>query len=230
MAYADHVTPREAVRAALKDRFRDLVNGAVQRVDVTQMTTDELGPDEQALPLWDKVPVITLKDFEAAFWVTFDEPLPAPSAKTAEVATPATVFVAAECPRCHISQRMPLAVTVELHQDSDGETLHLKAKSKETVHTCGQLPLPEREEEAAGQEELPFEEGEEEPAEEEAEEAEAPGLRLLGAGEVVEAEFTEASALCANAACVLEADHAGACRSEAETAVADEPESDLLPA
>ena len=29
MAIADHISPREAVRFALKDRFRDLIEGAV---------------------------------------------------------------------------------------------------------------------------------------------------------------------------------------------------------
>jgi hypothetical protein len=154
MAIADHISPREAVRFALKDRFRDLIEGAVQRIDVDAPlfpeAPGELGPDGEPAKLWQNVPVITVADFEAAFATTFGERLPAPSERTAEAATPALVIISAVCPRCQMPARIPLAVDVELHQDRDGETLHLKAKSKEAIHVCGQMPLPEGEEPAQG--------------------------------------------------------------------------------
>src|SRR5450830_1576444 len=137
MAIADHVSPREAVRAALRERFSDLINGATQRVDVdAPLDPDapgELGADGEPAKLWSGVPVITLKDFEAAFETTFGEKLPPPSEHTAEAATPALVIISAVCPRCQMPARIPLSVDVELHQDRDGETLHLKAKSKEDI-------------------------------------------------------------------------------------------------
>ena len=149
MAIADHVSPREAVRADLRERLRELVDASVQRIDVdAPLDPDapgELDATGEPAKLWQNVPVVTVRDLEAAIRTVFDGRLPAPSEKTAEVATPALVFVAAECPRCHIAGRIPLTVSVELHQDSDGETLHLKPKSKEALHTCGQLPLPEGE-------------------------------------------------------------------------------------
>lgn len=155
MSVNDHVSPREALRYDLRERLRDLTNGAIQRVDVTAMVTDEVGPDEQALPLWQNVPVITVKDFLAAFETTFGEKLPPPNERTAEVAVTskaaALVVVSAECPRCHISQRIPMSVDVQMIQDRDGESLKLKPTSKETVHACGQLPLPESDDEDEGQ-------------------------------------------------------------------------------
>lgn len=156
-SYADHVSPREAVRGALRDHLRELVDASVQRIDIDAPldpeAPGELDANGQPAKLWQNVPVVTVRDLETAIQAVFGATLPAPSEKTAEVATPATVFVAAECPRCHIAGRIPLAVTVELHQDSDGETLHLKPKSKEALHTCGQLPLPQGEDEA---EQLPW--------------------------------------------------------------------------
>jgi hypothetical protein len=150
-SYVDHISPREAVRVALKDHLRELVDASVQRIDIDAPldpeAPGELDANGQPAKLWQNVPVVTVRDLETAIQAVFGATLPAPSEKTAEVATPATVFVAAECPRCHIAGRIPLAVTVELHQDSDGETLHLKPKSKEALHTCGQLPLPQGEDE-----------------------------------------------------------------------------------
>jgi hypothetical protein len=150
-SYLDHVTPREAVRGALRDHLRELVDASVQRIDVDAPldpeAPGELDANGQPAKLWQNVPVVTVRDLETALAAVFGAKLPAPSEKTAEVSTPATVFVAAECPRCHIAGRIPLAVTVELHQDSDGETLHLKPKSREALHTCGQLPLPQGDDE-----------------------------------------------------------------------------------
>jgi hypothetical protein len=156
-SYADHVTPREAVRGALRDHLRELVDASVQRIDVDAPldpeAPGELDANGQPAKLWQNVPVVTVRDLETALATVSGAEIAAPSATTAEVATPATVFVAAECPRCHIAGRIPLVVTVELHQDNDGETLHLKPKSKEALHTWSQLPLPQGEDEA---EQLPW--------------------------------------------------------------------------
>ena len=145
MAIADHVNPREQVRYALRDRLRELIDPAFTRIDVDAPLDPEhpgeLDPGGEPAKLWQNVPVITARDLEAALSLVFGEPLPAPS-EAAEVATPATIFVAAECPRCHVPGRIPLTVSVELHQD-DSETLHLKGKSKPAIHLCGQMSLPE---------------------------------------------------------------------------------------
>src|ERR1035437_9934122 len=113
MAISDHVSPREATRAALRERFRDLINGAVQRIDVDAPLDSEhpgeLDPGGKPAKLWQNVPVITVRDFEAAFDPTFGEKLLPPSEHTAEAATPALVIISAVCPRCPMPARIPLA-------------------------------------------------------------------------------------------------------------------------
>jgi hypothetical protein len=102
------------------------------------------------------VPVITVPALNDVIRGVFDAPLPAPSEHTADVATPATVFVAAVCPRCAIPQQIPLVIGVKLEQDDSTVTLHLKGKSKPAIHQCGQMRLPETPR-TDGQEPLPFE-------------------------------------------------------------------------
>jgi hypothetical protein len=182
MPLNDHTSPREQLRYDLRERFREAMRGLVERVDTELLVTDELGPDNKGKHLWSGVPVLTMPSLNEALR-TFDEPLPAPSEVTAELRTPGTLFVAAECPECHLPQQIPMVIDVKLEVEGSIRTLHLKGKSKAAVHRCGQLPLPERKPEDQG--ELPWNETEEEPA--------------------------EADSRCANAACVLEADHAGDC-------------------
>jgi hypothetical protein len=214
MAYIDEVTPREAVRTLLRDRLRELTDAAVQRVDLSVSTDIDTPNDE---PLWQNVPVVTVKDLEAAIHATFGEALPAPSERTAEVATPATIFVAAECPRCHLPGRIPLTVSVELHQDDSSETLHLKGKSKAAIHFCGQMALPERQDDADGQEELPFDEPEEEASgtapmegDQKVVPFEKPAKAVKPTGRVdEEAGVVEVESACPMAGCNLPAEHPG---------------------
>jgi hypothetical protein len=162
MPLNDHTSPREQLRYDLKERFREAMRGLVERVDTEAMVTSEVDPDGQGKHLWSGVPVLTMVALNTAMH-TFDEPLPAPSELTAELRTPGTLFVAAECPECHLPQQIPMVIDVKLEVEGSIRTLHLKGKSKAAVHRCGQLPLPERKnEDQAG---LPWNETEEEPAE-----------------------------------------------------------------
>jgi hypothetical protein len=136
MALTDHVPPREAIRADLKERLTAAVNADVVKINTI---------DDDGHPDWSDVPVITIAALSGAMRQIFEGPLPAASERAAEVHTPATVFVSAECPRCHIPARIPLTVGVELHQDETRETLHLKASAKAALHVCGQLGLDDDE-------------------------------------------------------------------------------------
>ena len=156
MAIAAHNSPRAQVRDDLRDRFRELSRAVVERVDTEAIAPDELDADNQHKHLWSNVPVITMPALNDVIRGTFDAPLPAPSEHAADVATPATVFVAAVCPRCAIPQQIPLVIGVKLEQDDSTVTLHLKGKSKPAIHQCGQMRLPETPR-ADGQEPLPFE-------------------------------------------------------------------------
>ena len=90
---------------------------------------------------WDGVPVVTIKDLDEAFAAVFDAPLPPPSSLRAEVRTPASVVVSAECPKCHLSAVIPVTIGAVLVVDGDGAELKLKAKAKARTHVCGQLGL-----------------------------------------------------------------------------------------
>lgn len=76
--------------------------------------------------------------------------LPALDATTAEVNTPASVVVNAECPRCHIAQALGVVITPVLTVDPDGSAIRLKVKGAgmpaSHTHICGQLPLPRADE------------------------------------------------------------------------------------
>ena len=133
MPVADHTSPREQVRADLRARLRELIDPAVVKVNTI---------DLDGHPDWANVPVVTVADLSQAIITTFDERLPAPSNKTAEIITPGTVFVAALCPECHVPQQIPMTVDVKLEIEGSVRTLHLKGKSKASTHRCGQLPLP----------------------------------------------------------------------------------------
>jgi hypothetical protein len=156
MSVAAHNSPRAQVRDDLRDRFRELSRAVVERVDTEAIATDELDADNQHKHLWANVPVITMPALNDVIRGVFDAPLPAPSEHAADVATPATVFVAAVCPRCAIPQQIPLVIGVKLEQDDSTVTLHLKGKSKPAIHQCGQMRLPETPR-TDGQEPLPFE-------------------------------------------------------------------------
>lgn len=73
-------------------------------------------------------------------------PLPLLDETTAEVSTPASVVVNAECPRCHIAQSLGVVITPVLTVDPDGSAIRLKVKGAgqpgSHTHVCGQLPLP----------------------------------------------------------------------------------------
>lgn len=68
-------------------------------------------------------------------------PLPAIDAETAEVKTPATVYVAAICPQCDLPTKIAVAMEAELVTDRFGATIKVKAKAKGHTHVHGQLEL-----------------------------------------------------------------------------------------
>jgi DNA-binding transcriptional regulator YiaG len=187
MAVNDHTSPREQLRYDLRERFRELTRALVERVDTEAIVTSEVDPDGQGKHLWSNVPVLTMPSLNEALRGTFEEPLPAPSELTAELHTPGTVFVAAECPECHVPQQIPMVIDVKLEVEGAVRTLHLKGKSKAAVHRCGQLPLPEAKADERGQEELPWEQSSEEPGEVEEIAAEILALPAEQAAAAIEA-------------------------------------------
>ena len=101
---------------------------------------------------WEGVPVVTAKDANEALDAVFGQPLPMPSETSAEVHTPAEIFVSAICPKCSLPAVIKLEVGSQLVVENtiSGE-LKLKAKAKSRTHVCGQLPLPDKAEELEGQ-------------------------------------------------------------------------------
>jgi hypothetical protein len=120
------ITTRDGLREAIRFDLGEALEAALQTIPSGE---------------WDGVRVVTKKDLDAALSAIFDAPLPPPSETTAEVQTPATVVVTAECPRCFIPNEITMTVGPELRVSADGSELRLKAKAKAHTHICGQLPL-----------------------------------------------------------------------------------------
>jgi hypothetical protein len=119
-------------RARFRADLLDALEGEIAKVK-----QDVAAPGE-----WDGVPVVTAKDLADVFATIFGTELPPPDESSAEVRTPATVLVSAECPRCFIPQTIAMTVGPELRVNADGSELRLRAKAKAVSHVCGQLPLP----------------------------------------------------------------------------------------
>ena len=106
-----------------------------------QAKFDEIADTIEGGPL-DGIRVVSAGNFGDVLSV-FDVRLPAPSEHEVEVSTPATVHVAAVCPKCDIPNPITLLVSPELRVDDTGSELRIKARAKARLHVCGQLPLPE---------------------------------------------------------------------------------------
>lgn len=118
-------------RAALREA---LLADLEQAIDERSQTL-ESGPLEGLV-------VISAGHVDEVFAEARQADLPELDDTTAEVRTPATVFVLAECPRCHIGQTISVEMEPQLVVSRDGSELKLKARAKSRTHVCGQLPLP----------------------------------------------------------------------------------------
>lgn len=127
MALDDVILTRAAYRDELRKALSDVAKGSLEKV--------EGGP-------WDGVPVLTEPKLDEAIAAVFDLPVPLPSENHAEVATPATITVAAICPRCDLPTTVLLSVHPQLVVDDDGAEIQIKTKAKPRTHVCGQQELP----------------------------------------------------------------------------------------
>lgn len=118
-------------RTAYRDELRKAVAAAADE----RLEKVEGGP-------WDGVPVLTEPKLLEAINAVFDLPVPTPSDRHAEVVTPATITVAAVCPRCDLPTTILLAISPELRVDDSGAEIHVKTKTKPRSHICGQQELP----------------------------------------------------------------------------------------
>lgn len=118
---------RAAFRDDLKAVFVELVQEGEQQVEGGS---------------WDGVPVLTRKTVDEAVAAVFNAPLPPYSDTRTEVATPGTILVSADCPKCHIASVIVLTVSSKLEVDDQGAELKLRAKAKARTHVCGQQSLP----------------------------------------------------------------------------------------
>ncbi len=117
-------------RRALRDAYRDAV-------------TDALEPVLEPVPggEWDGAPAVLEPKLREAIASVFAGPPPGAPDGFAEVETPGTILVHAECPRCGIPAEITVYLGAVLTVDADGAEVSVKAKSKARGHTCGQLPL-----------------------------------------------------------------------------------------
>lgn len=119
MTQADKWThPREAALEAVIERIEERV------LTISGGDLDGMG-------------VVTIGNIKEAF----REPLPPISEYTAEVVTPALVYVAGVCPRCSERTNLRIDLGTELRVDPSGSHLRLKGKTKEVTHWCGQRTL-----------------------------------------------------------------------------------------
>lgn len=88
-------------------------------------------------PALDGLRVVTLGNVDEAF----REPLPPASTLTAEVQTPATLYVDLVCPLCGIAQSAIVELRAVLTVEGASRELKAKAASKGRAHTCGQTRI-----------------------------------------------------------------------------------------
>lgn len=131
MSTASVANTRSAQRLALLEEVRTALMGRAVPM--------EGGP-------LDGVEVVSEGHIREALDEVLRAPLPLLDETTAEVSTPASVVVNAECPRCHIAQSLGVVITPVLTVDPDGSAIRLKVKGAgqpgSHTHVCGQLPLP----------------------------------------------------------------------------------------
>lgn len=127
MALDDVILTRAAYRDELRRAFTETAKASLAKV--------EGGP-------WDGVPVLTEPVLDETIAAVFDLPVPTPSENHAEVVTPATITVAALCPRCDLPTTVLLSVHPQLVVDDDGAEIQIKTKTKARSHICNQQELP----------------------------------------------------------------------------------------
>lgn len=114
------------------------------RYEVIESIRDAAG--EKAVPIeggpLDGVAVVSFGTLAEILDALVDEPLPPPSDRSAEVATPATILVSAICPRCGLGGEIAMSVGAQLVVQTGKSELGLKAKASTRAHSCGQLLLP----------------------------------------------------------------------------------------
>jgi len=143
MALNDVILTRAAYRDELRKAFTATAKSSLERVEGGS---------------WDGVPVLTEPKLDQAIAAVFDLPVPTPSDVHAEVKTPATVTVAAICPRCNLPTTIIVGIEPELRVDRSGAEVHVKTKMKGRSHICGQpeLPLGHSDDEKAALEQTSF--------------------------------------------------------------------------
>jgi hypothetical protein len=131
---AAEAPPAEAPIADIRSSLRThVLEDLARRVD-EQAVAIEGGP-------LDGIRVVSMGTFTEIANEIQMTPLPPVDGFTAEVSTPATVLVAAYCPKCGVPATIPVLIDSELRVDSSGSEVRVKAKAKARLHVCGQLTL-----------------------------------------------------------------------------------------
>lgn len=137
-------------RARMIRAYRSALEALIE--DATQRPGDSRDEDTGELVTnlgdWDGVPVVTRKRLDQAISAVFGQSIPAPSETTVEVSTPATILASVGCPRCEIPSLISVSIHGELLTDDEGSELRAKPKSKPVPHICGQLQMPESDEDS----------------------------------------------------------------------------------
>ena len=127
MALTDTLTTREALRRAVLDDI-------IARCELAAQTI-EGGP-------LDGISVVSMGVLRDQVTGSLMVELPTPSARYAEVITPATIAVSAVCPECDLPVSLTVKLTPQLTVDDDGAEIAIKAKASKVPHNHGQLTLP----------------------------------------------------------------------------------------
>lgn len=77
-----------------------------------------------------------------AAYEALTEDFPPTSHQSAEVITPARIYVTAFCPQCGIPAATTGYVVADLHVTDEAGEVKIKLKTKSVPHACGQLVLP----------------------------------------------------------------------------------------
>lgn len=125
---------RGAAIAFIAERFRDELEARLEKLE---------GPCEH-----DGQVVIPEKGVREAAFDAFSADLPPTDVRSAEVVTPAIVFVDVICPLCKGTARVVATLAAELRVGGGDSELHIKAKASKSAHSCGQqtmIDVPEEE-------------------------------------------------------------------------------------
>lgn len=119
---------------ATRARYRDSLREALEAIGELEFVEVEGGPE-------DGVRVLTHRSWEETLATVFGMPVPPPIETSAEVSTPASVIVSAECPICGLPSELYMTIHPELRVDEDGREIRLIAKAKPRSHVCDQLSV-----------------------------------------------------------------------------------------